>query len=166
MEPHCPPRALHHRYLIYLVAEKQFFWQWYIFFHYFFSQTALLFLPHMVLLGFLLSTLCQGVIRTLVELHQTGTFEGRTTGWATVSQQPYFISKSLLKMAQHWQGLWIRHLWSDPCPLLGIHSCYRYQSVSYLLTCHLADCHVGWLSTWVRVPQRPNVFIFYLVIRW
>ena len=35
-----------------------------------YSQPAILFLP---------TTLCRGVIRTHVELHQTGNFEGRST---------------------------------------------------------------------------------------
>ena len=43
-----------------------------------YSQTALLFLQHMALLGFLPTTLCCGMIRTHAELLQTGTFERRS----------------------------------------------------------------------------------------
>ena len=43
-----------------------------------YSQTALLFLQQMAQQGFLLTTLCRGVIQTHVELHQTA--EGRWNG--------------------------------------------------------------------------------------
>ena len=66
---------------------KSFFKHFFKFFYNLFPNSALIsasmpIAPQTGLLGFLPTTLCCGVIQTHVELHQTETFEGRSTDWA------------------------------------------------------------------------------------
>ena len=56
------------------------------FLHHLFPNRAHIFAQQMAVLGLLHSTLCRSVIRTHIELHQTGTIEGRSTDWATAPQ--------------------------------------------------------------------------------